>query len=110
MIFVRTIPPFLTLILMLFLLSSYFIKRQRGEVIEQENLDKVPGIQLFLKEKAKDYHKKDGQMEECAICLEEFKTADGKQIAELNCNSKHIFHLNCLSKWAEKNNACPLCR
>ena len=33
----------------------------------------------------------------CIICLEEFKK--GNEIAELNCNSKHIFHLTCLIKW-----------
>jgi len=34
--------------------------------------------------------------------MEEFGVDDGKEIAELNCSSKHIFHLACISEWVKK--------
>ena len=30
----------------------------------------------------------------CSICLEDFDAAD--QIVELRCDSKHIFHVDCI--------------
>ena len=38
----------------------------------------------------------------CPICLE-----DGV-LYQLNC--KHGFHMNCIDKWINKKNNCPLCR
>jgi peroxin-10 len=49
-------------------------------------------------------------VEDCAICMESFKDNDGKLVAELNCNEKHIFHADCIAEWVEKKNECPLCR
>jgi E3 ubiquitin-protein ligase DOA10 len=46
----------------------------------------------------------------CAICIEKFTAEDGKLLAELNCDSRHIFHLDCLLEWVEKQEVCPLCR
>ena len=66
--------------------------------------------------------------ENCAICLEKFilkteinivdieektskeiKLIDNKDdISTLNCG--HQFHTNCIAKWMEKKNDCPLCR
>jgi hypothetical protein len=40
----------------------------------------------------------------CSICLD-YITNDYKKT---NCN--HIFHNQCLDKWFEHNNTCPLCR
>ena len=44
----------------------------------------------------------------CSICLEDFEV--GEEIIELRCDSKHIFHLDCIKGWAKKNKTCPLCR
>ena len=52
----------------------------------------------------------DIDVEECAICMENFVIGDGKLIAELKCHNKHIFHLNCMSEWVKKSKKCPLCR
>lgn len=42
----------------------------------------------------------------CTICLENYKK--GELIIELPC--KHLFHKECLSKWFNHNNICPLCK
>lgn len=69
-----------------------------------------PGLQVFLKKNAKEFKKDEQKTDDCAICMENFVEGDGKMIAELNCNNKHIFHLECLSEWVKKNDTCPLCR
>jgi hypothetical protein len=35
-----------------------------------------------------------------------------KEIVELDCSNKHIFHKECLKQWISnpKNDNCPLCR
>ena len=53
---------------------------------------------------------KGDQTAECAICLDEFAKNEDREIAELNCNNKHIFHLDCIKKWVETNDICPMCR
>ena len=42
----------------------------------------------------------------CSICLLNYKKSD--IIKEFPCN--HIFHKNCILKWIEKSNICPLCK
>merc|ERR1712244_90505 len=39
----------------------------------------------------------------CVICFSEMET--GK---ELPC--RHVFHLNCLKRWFEQKQECPMCR
>ena len=46
------------------------------------------------------------QIDECPICYEKFN--DNSYISILFCN--HYFHTNCIKKWCEINNICPLCR
>ena len=65
---------------------------------------------MFIKQNAKEFKKEGAETEDCAICLEAFTEGDGKMIAELNCNSKHIFHVDCLTEWVKKNDVCPMCR
>ncbi|RYQ93338.1 hypothetical protein Ahy_B09g099610 [Arachis hypogaea] len=45
--------------------------------------------------------------ETCSICLVEFEDEDA--VSKLRrCN--HIFHLNCIQQWIERNQfSCPLC-
>ena len=42
----------------------------------------------------------------CSICLVKYKKSD--LIKELPCN--HIFHKNCILKWIEISNVCPICK
>jgi hypothetical protein len=70
----------------------------------------------FLKSRARGYdpnaHAGDVEVNECIICFEEFSKTPDKQLVELNCNNKHIFHLECIQKWISnpENKSCPLCR
>ncbi|CAH8355815.1 unnamed protein product [Eruca vesicaria subsp. sativa] len=45
-------------------------------------------------------------LEECTICMEEFK--DGGRLVPLACG--HEFDEECLVKWLETSHVCPLCR
>jgi len=42
----------------------------------------------------------------CSICLEEFNSE--KDISILDC--KHIYHMDCIIEWINKDPSCPLCR
>lgn len=68
---------------------------------------RIPGANAFLARKSRPAQEKD-KSEQCAICLEDFKPGDGKDIVELNC--KHVFHADCMKDWVKKNDICPMCR
>ena len=96
----------------------YMIKLKNVEV----NLKKIVNFFKYQKSNKKIF------TENCAICLEKFilkteienvdieektskkaKLIDNKgDISTLNCG--HQFHTNCIAKWMEKKNDCPLCR
>lgn len=42
----------------------------------------------------------------CAICLEDYKDKDALGI--LKCN--HDFHADCIKKWLQTKNSCPVCK
>jgi hypothetical protein len=42
----------------------------------------------------------------CSICLEDFNSE--KDISILDC--KHIYHMDCIIEWINKDPSCPLCR
>ena len=44
----------------------------------------------------------------CIICLEKFK--ESEIISELPCDSRHIFHYDCLALWLHTKQICPLCK
>ncbi|KAF7139832.1 hypothetical protein RHSIM_Rhsim06G0230300 [Rhododendron simsii] len=46
------------------------------------------------------------QVEECRICLETLPI--GAKVICMPCS--HIFHGNCIVRWLESSNLCPLCR
>ena len=93
-----------------------------GKLPDDDNLKKIV---KFLKEQKSN---KKIFTENCAICLEKFiiqtelnivdieekteketELIDNKDdISTLNCG--HQFHTNCIAKWMEKKNDCPLCR
>lgn len=76
----------------------------------RDQLSRIPIVRGFLQRRVKEFNEAAHGDETCAICLEEFKEDDEQQIAELNCSSKHIFHLECLVGWLAKHDLCPLCR
>ena len=41
----------------------------------------------------------------CTICLEKFIKYD--ELRKIKC--RHLFHIECIDKWIERRNACPLC-
>jgi hypothetical protein len=42
----------------------------------------------------------------CPICFDDY--TDNSFVLETEC--KHHFHEECLEKWTERNNTCPICR
>ena len=61
-------------------------------------------------------------LESCCVCLEDFETGgpESSQIVDhelgaeanmvvLPCKA-HFFHVECISQWITKQNACPICR
>jgi hypothetical protein len=50
--------------------------------------------------------KKENEKDKCAICCENYK--ENKITRKLDCT--HTFHMQCIDKWFENNNSCPLCR
>ncbi|KAI3781980.1 hypothetical protein L2E82_12009 [Cichorium intybus] len=49
---------------------------------------------------------KSSNQEECAICLDHFKTSE--KVIHLPCT--HRFHSDCVLPWLETNTHCPCCR
>ena len=50
--------------------------------------------------------KKEGNNNECVICLEEYDR--GESITTLPC--LHLFHTDCIRSWLKSNNNCPVCK
>ena len=67
------------------------IRKVYTKNIEKENMNKK---------------KKKNSLEECTICLEEFK--NGGRVVPLACG--HEFDEECIVKWLETSHVCPLCR
>nr|DAD47110.1 TPA_asm: hypothetical protein HUJ06_017047 [Nelumbo nucifera] len=42
----------------------------------------------------------------CGVCLEVFSL--NEQVKEMPCS--HVFHGECIVRWLEQRNVCPLCR
>ena len=53
-----------------------------------------------------DSDDEDNLLNECSICLENYKKDD--MIIILSCN--HNFHEACILPWIKDNNTCPHCR
>ena len=75
-----------------------------------DHLMRIPRVKAFIDKKSRKFNLVKDAGAECSICLESYQENKNKEIAELNCNNKHIFHKDCLLKWAENNEICPLCR
>ncbi|KAG8067277.1 hypothetical protein GUJ93_ZPchr0005g14962 [Zizania palustris] len=53
-----------------------------------------------------DHLQGDQNNESCVICLEEYKSEDS--LGRLKCG--HRFHTNCIKKWLQVKNTCPVCK
>ena len=52
------------------------------------------------------YEKTENQVNDCAVCLEEFK--NGANVTKLKCG--HLFCSECIEKWLSNSITCPCCR
>ena len=76
-----------------------------------DDFDDIDGIDddiinQYPTSKIKDISKLTEDKKRCSICLENFKNGDNSII--LPCI--HIFHGECIKKWMNKKNACPICK
>lgn len=51
----------------------------------------------------------DGVLGDCVICLDEIDSI-GYEIDAVRMSCLHVYHRNCIHKWLELSNRCPLCR
>ncbi|KAL7269866.1 hypothetical protein RUND412_007450 [Rhizina undulata] len=65
---------------------------------QRETIDSLPKI------KVTEAMARDGG--ECAVCKEELLIEE--EVAQLPCN--HVYHFECVSKWLEVHDTCPICR
>ena len=73
-----------------------------GDLIEarEEQISRLPVVNQFLSKNVREFdpevNEVDRNVNSCCICLGEFVANNGKEIAELDCNKNHIFHLKCI--------------
>ena len=88
------------------------IYRQNREIRMRDAINRVPLAQAAMQrignQQYKDTSQKSKEADTCIICLTAFKDED--QVAELNCDERHIFHTACLQPWLEQQLRCPLCK
>lgn len=68
---------------------------------------------LLRKQNTVPVKKGDGQ--DCYICKDEYgtpssETETGERQVRLPCSDKHTVGANCIVKWLQSNNSCPVCR
>ncbi|KAJ0719119.1 putative transcription factor C2H2 family [Helianthus annuus] len=66
------------------------------ETIDQENSVKI----------GRNGDEEKEEEDVCAICLQEFEMSE--RCTTLEC--KHRYHQECIEKWLEQKNDCPICR
>ena len=77
----------------------------------REKLSRIPGVNKFILSKSRKWEAtKDAEADNCAICLEDYSQNPNKEVAELGCDQRHLFHVECLTEWVKKNDICPMCR
>ena len=84
-------------------IETHIITESRPvHLVNQKTIKNVLGnYSRFTKNDKKD------EVEDCSICMEEFKINEG--IRNLPCN--HMFHKKCVDKWFKTSTfTCPICR
>jgi len=66
--------------------------------LTKNQINKIPNI-YFSKKKFRDQDK-------CAVCQYEYKEIE--KVSKLPCG--HIFHIDCIKGWLDKNKVCPICK
>ena len=49
-------------------------------------------------------------MEQCSICLTDLNKLENKNIELIKLKCGHKFDKECIMKWLNTHNTCPLCR
>ncbi|KAG8084885.1 hypothetical protein GUJ93_ZPchr0010g10662 [Zizania palustris] len=68
--------------------------------------EKISGCVIEAACCSNDHLQDDQDNERCIICLEEYKREDS--LGRLKCG--HRFHTNCIKKWLQVKNTCPVCK
>ncbi|KAK7257214.1 hypothetical protein RIF29_31018 [Crotalaria pallida] len=80
---------------------------------EEEDSDEKRGQKLRASKKLPQlvnygsHHDAQGNCDECAICLEDFKAGQFCQVFPV---CRHSFHSDCIDQWLQKKLTCPICR
>jgi type II secretory pathway pseudopilin PulG len=100
-------------------LSLMLLVNRRGELFEEQRRETgrraiEDKVRTFIKNKQRKYdsvkHPSDKNVEMCCICLDQFEEKGDDLVAQLDCNSKHVFHVKCLNEWIKNKCECPMCR
>ena len=73
------------------------LHRQQQQGINEEHISQLP---------TRSYQSNDGKVEQCSICLENFK--QGESVRTLPC--LHQFHVKCVDQWLQRSQQCPVCK
>ena len=73
-------------------------ERLKNDDLNHGNDDTNKSILIFNNKQLNNFN-------ECIICLENMGNND--ELILVKCS--HIYHKECLEKWIEKKNVCPLC-
>ncbi|CAD8113474.1 unnamed protein product [Paramecium sonneborni] len=83
--------------------------QQEGKNVDQDyfiNLKQFIEQNVRQKKDNKEQLKQDQELMNCAICK---KSLGQKDIIQLECNVKHRFHTECITKQTHAVHKCPLC-
>jgi len=71
-----------------------------------KNRDQLPEYPFKKTEKNSNQNNTEAPPMDCSICLMEYK--EGETVKSLPCT--HRFHSECIDKWLESHNTCPVCK
>jgi hypothetical protein len=76
----------------------------------QQNMEESSGLTPTmlrnLRENAQIVETTNENLNQCSVCLENINV--GESCVTLECN--HKFHVQCIERWCERHNTCPVCR
>ena len=81
---------------MMMLMGAAAREEAMGRMRDNGLLSRVPMVKNVLDKNTRKFNKETDAGEMCIICMDEFSEEDKREIAELNCSGKHIFHLECI--------------
>ena len=55
-----------------------------------------------------DLEQQEDSNKQCTICFENY--AEGEEVVTLPCDTRHMFHDNCIKEWLKQKDTCPLCK